>query len=224
MLAYDTCTLGDTIKFSPTKYLFNGGSDPAILISMTNLPSQGCLAALAQAQVKMCPGIQYEFTFAMGYVSIVNNDPVVSNAECTVRWVTGTPDVWTSNGNFQYSDTYHMGPSSNPYYKTFGPWSFHVAKGDPGVTKSHKQLYINLTAVINCGGATNGAGRFVIRDIQLNQVGSVQKRSLTIGEKVELRGMSVSNVTEDLEPYYPDQKVLITSATKNSAKRRESIA
>ncbi|KAI2602387.1 hypothetical protein GGR54DRAFT_504900 [Hypoxylon sp. NC1633] len=228
MAAYPGCTLGDNIQFSPTNYLANGNSDPAVLVAMTSLPSSGCEAAMVQAQVKMCPGIKYELTFAMGYVNKVGDSMVTSNADCTVRWLTGTPATWDSNENYQYSDSYPIG-LNNPNYKTFGPWKLHVTEGDPGVTKKKKSLYVDLTAVIHCGNAAGGAGRFVIRDIQMNPVGQLKARSPTIGDEkaglVLQRDDSATNITEELAPYYPDQKgeVLTASFTTNAAKRQELV-
>lgn len=228
MAAYPSCTLGDNIKFSATNYLANGKSDPAVLVEMTSLPSQGCEAAMVQAEVKMCPGIKYELTFAMGYVNKVGDSQVVSNADCTVRWLTGTPATWNSNENYQSSDSYPIG-LNNANYKTFGPWKIHATEGDAGVTKIKKSLYVNLTAVIHCGNANGGAGRFVIRDVELNPVGQLKARALTIGaEKAGLilqRDDSATNVTEELAPYYPEQKkgvVLVTTFTANVTKREES--
>ncbi|KAI1383093.1 uncharacterized protein F4822DRAFT_440774 [Hypoxylon trugodes] len=227
MAAYPTCTIGDNIEFSGTHYIANGGSDPAVLVEMTNLPNDGCHAAMVQSQVKMCPGIQYEFTFAMGYVNKVGDSMVTSNADCTVRWLTGTPTTWTGSDNFQSSDTYQIGVN-HANYKTFGPWTLHVSEGETGVTKVKKSLYVNLTAVIHCGNANGGAGRFIIRDIQMNPVGSLKARSPTIGDVKEdpilQRRDSATNITAELEPYYPDQKkgeVLLTSFTTNATKRDE---
>ncbi|KAI1382160.1 hypothetical protein F4677DRAFT_439963 [Hypoxylon crocopeplum] len=229
MAAYPGCTLGSNIEFSATNYLSNGKSDPAVLVEMTSLPSQGCEAAMVQKQVKMCPGIKYEFTFAMGYVNKVGDSQVVSNADCTVRWLTGTPSSWNSNDNFQSSASYPIG-ISNANYKTFGPWTLHATEGDPGVTKVKKSLYVDLTAVIHCGNANGGAGRFVIRDIQMNPVGQLKARIPTIGEEkaglVLQRDDSATNMTEELAPYYPDQKkgaVLITSFATDATKRDEPL-
>ncbi|KAI1135037.1 hypothetical protein F5Y05DRAFT_406192 [Hypoxylon sp. FL0543] len=226
MAAYPGCTLGSNIEFSATNYQANGNSDPAVLVEMTSLPADGCSAAMVQKQVKMCPGIKYEFTFAMGYVNMVGNSQVQSNADCTVRWLTGTPSSWNTNDNFQSSSSYNIGLNNNAY-KTFGPWDLHVSEGDPGVTKVKKNLFVDLTAVIHCGNANGGAGRFVIRDIKMNPIGQVT-RSLTIGEEkaglILERDDSASNVTSELAPYFPDQKkgaVLVTSFTKNVAKREE---
>ncbi|OTA97444.1 hypothetical protein M434DRAFT_391906 [Hypoxylon sp. CO27-5] len=226
MAAYPGCTLGDNIQFSATNYQANGKSDPAVLVQMTNLPGSGCQAAMVQKQVKMCPGIQYELTFAMGYVNMVGNSQVQSNADCTVRWLTGTPSSWNNNDNYQSSSTYSIGLNNN-VYKTFGPWSLHVAAGDAGVTKQKKNLFVDLTAVIQCGNANGGAGRFVIRDVQLNPVGQVTR---SIGEEkanvILERDDAATNITVDLAPYYPDQKkgaVLITSFTANVTKREEGL-
>jgi hypothetical protein len=68
----------------------------------------------------------------------------------------------------------------------FSPWSPHIAKGDPGVTKDKGDLFVDLTAVINCGNANGGAGRFVIRHIEMNPVGQLKARS--IGDE-ETRGL-----------------------------------
>ncbi|KAI1761658.1 hypothetical protein GGR53DRAFT_504790 [Hypoxylon sp. FL1150] len=231
MAAYPGCTLGSNIDFSATNYLANGNSDPAVLVEMTSLPGDGCSAAMVQAQVKMCPNIAYEFSFAMGYVNQVGNSAVTSNADCTVRWLTGTPASWNSNDGYQSSDSYPIG-ISNANYKTFGPWSLHATEGDLGVTKVKKSLYVNLTAVIHCGGATGGAGRFVIRDIQMNPVGSLKARSpATLGEAFVVQprddtNATSYNVTEELEPYYPDQKkgvVLLTSFVSDATKREEIL-
>ncbi|KAI4861962.1 hypothetical protein F4820DRAFT_460540 [Hypoxylon rubiginosum] len=222
MAAYPGCALGSNIEFSATNYLANGKSDPAVLVEMTSLPGGGCSAAMAQARVKMCPGVAYEFSFAMGYVNKVGDSAVTSNADCTVRWLTGTPASWDGNDGFQSSDSYPIG-KSNPNYKTFGPWKLHATEGDIGVTKVKKSLYVNLTAVIHCGNADGGAGRFVIRDIQMSPVGSL-KKARTIGEESFVLGqrdggndtVAANNVTEELAPYYPDQEkgaVLITSFT-----------
>ncbi|KAI2629159.1 hypothetical protein GGS26DRAFT_591828 [Hypomontagnella submonticulosa] len=225
MAAYPGCTLNDNIKFSATNYVANGNRDPAVLVEMSNLPGQGCEAAVVQKQVKMCPGLKYELTFAMGYVNKVGDSQVVSNADCTVRWLTGTPGSWNANDNFQSSDSYNIG-ISNPNYKTFGPWKLHVAEGEPGVTKVKKNLFVDLTAVIHCGNANGGAGRFVIRDVQMQPVGSV-KRDATIdaGKIVWERDSAPTNMTQELEPYVPAQKtgdVLITSYAAKAAKRQEA--
>ncbi|KAF2112387.1 hypothetical protein BDV96DRAFT_602304 [Lophiotrema nucula] len=223
MAAYPGCTLGSNIDFSPTNYIDqNNNKNRAVLVEMTSLPSSGCQAAMVQAAVKMCPGIQYELTFAMGYVNQVNDNPVQSNADCTVRWLTGTPQPWNSNGAFQSSPNYNIGVS-NANYKTFGPWSLHVSKDDAGVTYHKKSNFIDLTAVINCGGATNGAGRFVIRDVQMNPVGSVKKgRSVTEPLTLEnggivLRRADGGNITDELAPYHPELKVLVTTFDKEAA-------
>jgi hypothetical protein len=221
MAAYPGCTLGSNINFSPTNYLAGGKSDPAVLVAMTSLPGSGCQAAMTQNQVKMCPSTKYELTFAMGYVNKVGNDMVTSNADCTVRWLTGPPDSWNNNGGFQSSPDYKIG-LNNGGYKTFGPWSLHVSEGETGVTKVKKSFYVNLTAVINCGNAQNGAGRFIIRDVQLNPVGSAKARS------VEVRGVVGGNATagdilEELKPYYPDVQPgdeLTTSFVARTARLR----
>ncbi|KAF1842220.1 uncharacterized protein K460DRAFT_409637 [Cucurbitaria berberidis CBS 394.84] len=212
MAAFPGCELGDKIKFAPTNFIdSSGGRNPAVLVDMSSLPNSGCQAAMVQADVKMCPGIKYELTFAMGYVNQVNNDAVVSNANCIVRWLTGTPTVWDNNGDYQSSINYNIG-IGNPYYKGFGPWTLHVAKGDPGVRHFRGDLFVNLTAVISCGGATGGAGRFVIRDVKMTPVGSVKKRSFTVGEgpafssNRQARGLilppnnSTTKVTQEIAP------------------------
>ncbi|KAI1774641.1 hypothetical protein F4818DRAFT_442134 [Hypoxylon cercidicola] len=226
MAAYPGCALGSNIEFSATNYLANGNRDPAVLVEMTSLPGDGCSAAMVQKQVKMCPGVGYELTFAMGYVNKVGDSAVVSNADCTVRWLTGTPASWNGDDGYQSSDSYHIG-ISNANYKTFGPWSLHVSEGELGVTKVKKSLYVNLTAVIHCGNANGGAGRFVIRDIQMNPVGSLKARApVMISDGLFLQqrddNSTANNVTEELAPYYPDQAngaVLLTSFMTDAAKR-----
>ncbi|OTB18368.1 hypothetical protein K445DRAFT_9324 [Daldinia sp. EC12] len=229
MAAYPGCALDDKIKFGGANYLANGKSESAISVEMSSLPSQGCEAAMVQKKVKMCPGIQYEFSFAMGYVNKVGDSQVLSNADCTVRWLTGTPAGWTGTDGFQTSPTYNIGVS-NPNYKTFGPWSLHVTENQVGVTKIKKDLFVDLTAVIHCAGPVNGAGRFVIRDIKMNPVGQVQSRSLTLGDDkagyVVQRDAAATNVTEKLAPYFPDQKkgeVVVVSFATNATEKRSLL-
>ncbi|KAI8966025.1 hypothetical protein F5Y11DRAFT_236586 [Daldinia sp. FL1419] len=227
MAAYPGCALNDKIKFEGVNYLANGKSDSAISVEMSNLPSQGCEATMVQKQVKMCPGIKYDFTFAMGYVNQVGGSQVVSNADCTVRWLTGTPSSWTGVDGFQSSPSYSIG-ISNPNYKTFGPWSLHVSENEVGVTKVKKDLFVDLTAVIHCAGPTGGAGRFVIRDIKMSPVGQIQTRE-TIGEEpayIMERASATTNITEKLAPYYPAQKkgeVIVVSFEKKVNEKRSLL-
>jgi hypothetical protein len=230
MAAYPGCSLGDNIKFLGANYLASGKSEPSLSVQMQNLPGQGCAAALVQKQVKMCPGIKYELSFAMGYVNKVSDSQVVSNADCTVRWLTGTPGSWNSNDNYQSSPNYEIG-FNHPSYKSFGPWTLHVSEGDLGVTKKKKKknLFVDLTAVIQCTGPAGGAGLFVVRDIQLNQVGFVKARSLITDDEKENRVLEragpTTNITEQLAPYFPDQKTVlsVSATTKNISKRDESV-
>lgn len=181
--AYPGCTLDSNINFYVTRYISQGhpNGEPAALVEMTSLPAAGCQAALVQTQVKMCAGFKYELKFAMGYVNQVGNDAVVSDADCIVRWLTGKPSSWDGLDGFQRSPEYKIG-KSNPTYQTFGPWSLSVAEGQTGVTKRKKDLLVDLTAVIHCY-KTGGAARFILRAIELNQVGTTRKRSLNIDEE-----------------------------------------
>lgn len=223
--AYPGCTLGTDIIFSATEYTPETGSAvTALSVEMTNLPSTGCQAAVSQTQVKMCPGLEYELYFNMGYVNEVGDSSVTSDADCTARWLTGTPDSWNSYDSFQSSDYYSIG-ASNPDYETFGPWSLTVAAGDPGVTQYKANLYVDLTAVLSCNAG--GTGRFIITDVELNAVG-VAKRSLTIGKEkaglsLQQRDSNVTNISVALAPYYPAQKegaALITGVKSNKKRSR----
>ncbi|CAO2648150.1 Nn.00g090720.m01.CDS01 [Neocucurbitaria sp. VM-36] len=216
MSAYSGCTLGTNILFAPAVYTdSSGGKNNCLFVEMTDLPAAGCQASVVQAEVNMCPGIKYEMTFAMGYVNAVGNSAVLSNADCTVRWVTGTPSTWNSNENYQYSSDYKIGVNANSY-KTFGPWTLHVTKGEPGVRNFRGDLFVNLTGIINCQGPVDGAGRFALRDVKMTPVGSVRKvRGLTVGEElgrekedegegeVEVLGNLTRSDALELQRYYP---------------------
>lgn len=174
---------------------------------MNNLPSEGRHAAVVQKQVKMCPEFNYDFTFNMGYVNQVNNGAVTSNADCTVRWLTGTPSAWNTNDGFQSSATYSIG-ASNPTYSTLGPWSLRVAEGDTGVTKVKASLYVDLTAVVSCNTPVGGTGNFIITDVEMNPVSQSTSRSPMIddGSTLEQRDSSATNISAALAPYYPTQE------------------
>lgn len=223
--AYPGCVLGTDIIFSPTIYsIQGGGSTYALGVEMTNLPNDGCQAVVSQAQVKMCPGFNYELTFSMGYVNQVSGSDVVSNADCQARWLTGTPDTWNDLDGFQASPYYSIG-ISNPTYATFGPWALSVAAGDNGVTQSGPNLYVDLTVVLDCYTPLDGTGRFVITDIELNAVSAITPRSLTIGEEkagiiFEQRDKIVTNMSEALAPYYPTQGIVNSTFTLMPVRNR----
>jgi hypothetical protein len=226
--AYPNCTLGTDIIFSPTEYTpQTGNSTLALAVEMTNLPSSGCQAAVSQPGVKMCPGFNYELTFSMGYVNEVGGSSVVSNADCQARWLTGTPDTWDDTDSFQASPYYSIG-YSNPDYATFGPWSLSVAAGDPGVTQTGPNLYIDLTVVLDCYTPLDGTGRFIITDIELNAVSAITTRSVTIGKKeagitFNQRDISAANMSAVLAPYYPTQEVTSSGFTSATLKGRSLL-
>ncbi|KAH8657762.1 hypothetical protein BX600DRAFT_438950 [Xylariales sp. PMI_506] len=206
MAPYNGAKLGTNIILDYTQYYSSSGEVVyALGVEMDNLPAGGTHFALSQANVKMCPGFIYELTFAMGYVNVVNNGTVTSNADCTARWLTGPPSAWNVNDNFQTSPTYSIG-ASNPTYQTYPGWQFHVTEGDSGVTYTNPNLYIDLTAVVSCNTPTGATGHFVITDVELNQVGTVPpspKRNVSLRQ--ERDGGAFNNITEALQPYYSNQ-------------------
>ncbi|KAI0133706.1 hypothetical protein BJ170DRAFT_174149 [Xylariales sp. AK1849] len=211
MAAYPDSALGTDIVFGASRYTPQTGSTVyALSITMNDLPAGGRHAGVTQKNVKMCPGFNYEFTFNMGYVNQVNSGAVVSNADCTVRWLTGMPDTWDGNSGFQTSPSYSIG-ASNPTYETFGPWALTVKEGDTGVTKVKASLYVDLTAVVSCNTPVGGTGHFIITDVEMNPTTQTTKRSPTIGEQaaafaLEQRDGNATEISETLAPYYPAQQ------------------
>ncbi|KAK9413951.1 putative Apple-like protein [Seiridium unicorne] len=207
--AYGDSVLKTDIKFTASSYTTaTGQSVPdALGVAMYNLPSGGRHAALQQTNVKMCPGFNYELTFNMGFVNVVNSNSVASTANCRVKWLTGKPDTYDSTGSYQSSDWYSIG-SSNPTYATFGYWSFHVAEGQAGVTKKKANLYVDLTAVIDCYEPTNGEAHFIITDIALKPTTQITttKRDALDAEPflLESRDSNATDSSSALEPYVPE--------------------
>ena len=204
--AYPECQLGTNITLTPSYYTpQNGQTVISLGVDMDQIPAAGCQMALSQANVKMCPGFQYELTFSMGYVNEVGDSMVISNADCTVRWLTGKPDQWSDNDGYQTSPSYSIG-ASNPTYETFGPWSFNVAAGQQGVVQTGPNLYIDLTAVLACNTPFNGTGRFIITFIQLEPVGTAitSKRAAAGLDAFLLDERDLTGIANTLEPYYPD--------------------
>ncbi len=151
--------------------------DPGIVI----LVGDGCSGGLVQNAVTVCPGINYELTFTVGtlsYFTLPGTTPPVTylNAgTCSITWYTGPPSSASNVEHYQSSPTYTL-PSSETFYRSFGPWTFHSAMEDPGVTHKSGDLFINLTAIIYCQGASNGfipfrRSLFFLSDVQLNAVG-----------------------------------------------------
>lgn len=207
MAAYPGSTLGTDIVFGASRYTPQRGDIVyALSATMKDLPSGGRHAAVTQKskKVKPCPGFDYEVTFNMGYVNQVNSGAVTSNADCTVRWLTGTPSAWDSNGGVQSSASYSIG-ASNPTYAAFGPWKLSVAEGEAGVTKSRASLYyIDLTAVVSWNTPVGGTGHF-----KMNPTGQSTKRCPMVDEHpntLEQRESSATNISAALAPYYPSQK------------------
>lgn len=223
MKAYPGSTLGQNVEFSFANYQANGASNPSLFVEFTNIQSGGRQAAVVQDKVKMCPGFKYELTFAMGYVNQVGDDSVTSNADCKVRWLTGTPDSWNNNDGYKSSEEYRIGVNSNAY-KTFGPWTLTAAEGEKGVTRVKKDLFVSLTAVISCEGPNGGAGRFALRDVKMNPVGSAKARSLTLGDELadstDARTWSLKTRQEEPRPYNPPDEVLSISFVPKEAKLR----
>lgn len=210
MAAYTGSTLGTDIVFTPTRYTPQTGSAVyALGVTMNDLPSGGRHASVVQKNVKMCPGFEYELYFNMGYVNQVDNGQVTSNADCQVRWLTGTPSTWDGTDGYQYSPYYNIG-ASNPTYATFGPWTISVAEGQTGVTKVKANLYISLTAILSCNTPVGGTGHFVLTDVELKPTIATSKR--TIGEQkadivLEQRDGSAINMSDVLAPYFTDGEV-----------------
>jgi len=116
-----------------------------------------------------------------------------------VQWFTGTPDAYGNTDGFQSSPTYSIGPN-NPTYQTYGPWSLTVANGSAGVTEVGPNLFLDLTAVLDCGNAAGGQGVFALTDIEMTPVSAVAKaRSLEAVEHErlsanEIRGRSIDGL------------------------------
>lgn len=188
MGAFPGTTLGTDVTFGASSYTWKAGEPAvrAISVKMDNLPQTGHHAMLTQKRVKICPGFNYELKFNMGYVNSVNNNNVVSNADCQVRWLTGVPSAPAATDGFRASPWYNIG-ASYPTYQTFGPWPMGAfAEGQAGVTKERMNLYIDLTAVIQCTTPVGGFGKFIITAIEVNPTTPATKRSEMIGEVEEL--------------------------------------
>jgi hypothetical protein len=223
--AFPGTTYGTDAKFGASLYTYAAGKPAvnAIGVSMNNLPSNGAgfSLMLRQANVKMCPGFNYELKFNMGYVNQVNGQGITSNADCTVRWLTGPPSSPSTNDNYLSSPAYQIG-ASHPAYQTFGPWAVGAATvGQPGVTKQGPDLFIDLTAVITCASPPGGFASFVITDIELNPTTQVTKRSEeeegSVRQLVEQRESDFKPVFVPIEPSKGVQNTTFVSV---SARRR----
>ncbi|KAK0616997.1 hypothetical protein B0T14DRAFT_524149 [Immersiella caudata] len=210
---YPGTTMGAGMNMEPiaTNYKYDPAKDPVMAIGFkaNNIPAAGYHLLLSQKEVKMCEGFNYEMTFALGFANQLNGEGVVSNADCKVRWLTGPPSAHNTDDGYKSSLSYSIG-SSNPTFKTFGPWTLNVKKGDKGVTSSHGNLYIELSAVISCYQPPGGYGLFILTDVQMNPIGKVSKRMETLGNEtfgfplIDSREIAPVDMESLLQPYHPE--------------------
>lgn len=121
-----------------------------------------------QKKVKICPEFKYELKFNAIYLRDFqqNGTPLLTNAACKVTWGLGRPDG-TDFGQFA-SQSFNVVDNR---LKQYGPFSFNIVKSGPGVTKVKGDYFIDLWAVISCGGGI--AGAIAVNGVEVNQVGLV---------------------------------------------------
>ena len=208
MAALSPSVQGTDVKFGISYYTPAVG-DPTygLNVAMYNMNSGGRSAVVSQ-NTKVCPGFNYELTYATGYYNTVNDAQVENSLDCDTRWVAGMPNSATDNNGYPDGARGTVGVS-NQGYRSFGPWEVPTIKeGGRGVRKFRASLYFDLTAVITCRGPNGGAGGFVMTNIELKATTLAERgaESLTIGgERVPI-GHMVQRSDDEMEgevPYSP---------------------
>lgn len=129
------------------------------------MPSSGCSATLSEKKVKICPGIQYALTFNAFYPQgFTSNGVSIDNGQpCKISWGLGPP-TGTDFGQYQ-SQTWNIDTNAQNL-KNYGPFTFTIAAGDPGVTRVGGDYFVDLWSVVTCTGSGNGA--ISMNDVEIN--------------------------------------------------------